>query len=70
VFSGYRLGDVRTVAVEDWLRELDLANGSKAKIRNAFHALYSHAERFYELLVLVDAMRDGRVRERELAGAN
>ena len=42
----YRLGDVRTVAVEDWLAALKMANGSKAKIRNVFHGLYSHAERY------------------------
>ena len=42
----YRLGDVRTIAVEDWLGDLSLANSSKAKIRNVFHALYSHAQRY------------------------
>jgi len=42
----YRLADVRTVAVEDWLKALDMANGSKAKIRNVFHTLFSHAERY------------------------
>lgn len=45
-WGNYRLGDVRTVAVEDWLRGLTMANGSKAKVRNVFHALYSHAERY------------------------
>ena len=42
----YRLGDVRTVAVEDWLGSLTLSNASKAKVRNIFHALYSHAQRY------------------------
>ncbi len=42
----YRLGDVRTVAVESWLGDLNLANASKAKVRNVFHALYSHAQRY------------------------
>lgn len=42
----YRLGDVHAVAVEDWLASLKLANPTKAKIRNVFHALYSHAERY------------------------
>lgn len=42
----YRLGDVRTVAVEDWLGSLNLSNGTKAKMRNVFHALYSHAQRY------------------------
>ena len=45
-WGDYRLGDVRTVAVEDWLRGLKMADGSKAKLRNVFHALYSHAERY------------------------
>jgi integrase len=42
----YRLGDVRTVAVEEWLGSLTLANPTKAKMRNVFHALYSHAQRY------------------------
>jgi integrase len=42
----YRLGDVRTVAVEDWLGSLKLANPTKSKMRNVFHALYSHAQRY------------------------
>jgi len=45
-WGAYRLGDVRTVAVESWLGDLDLANASKAKVRNVFHALYSHAQRY------------------------
>src|SRR5207245_543223 len=38
--------DVRTVAVEDWLRTLPLANGSKAKIRNLMSTLFNHAMRY------------------------
>ena len=45
-WEGYKLGDVRTVAVEDWLGSLTLANPTKAKVRNIFHALYSHAQRY------------------------
>jgi len=45
-WESYKLGDVRTVAVEDWLGGLLLANASKAKVRNVFHALYSHAQRY------------------------
>jgi integrase len=45
-WGAYRLGDVRTVAVESWLGDLNLANASKAKVRNVFHALYSHAQRY------------------------
>ena len=36
---------VKTVAVEDWLKCLPLANGSKAKVRNVMHALFNHAMR-------------------------
>jgi len=45
-WGDYRLGDVRTVAVEAWLANIKLANASKAKIRNVFHTLYSHGQRY------------------------
>jgi integrase len=45
-WQSYRLGDVRTVAVEDWIGSLSLANASKAKVRNLYHALYSHSQRY------------------------
>jgi len=45
-WGNYRWGEVRTVAVEDWLGSLNLANPTKAKMRNVFHALYSHAQRY------------------------
>jgi integrase len=45
-WGSYRLANVRTVAVEDWLGSLNMANATKAKLRNVFHALYSHAERY------------------------
>ncbi len=44
--------DVRTIAVEEWLRRLTLpsgkrmANGTKAKTRNIMHALFNHAIRY------------------------
>jgi integrase len=44
--------DVRTVAVEGWLKTLTLkdgskmARGTKAKIRNIMHALFNHAIRY------------------------
>lgn len=44
--------DVRTVAVEGWLKSLTLpdrrkmARGTKAKIRNIMHALFNHAIRY------------------------
>ena len=45
VWGEHSLSDVRTVAVEDWLRTLPLANGSRAKIRNLMSALFNHAMR-------------------------
>lgn len=42
----FSLSDVRTVAVEDWLRTITLSNGSKAKIRNLMSALFNHAMRY------------------------
>jgi integrase len=39
------LDDVKAVAVEKWLRSLDLAPGTKAKIRNHMSALFSHCIR-------------------------
>jgi len=40
------LSDVRTVAVETWLKSVPLADGTKAKLRNLMHALYNHAMRW------------------------
>ena len=34
-----KLFEVKTVAVEEWLRGLPLANGSKVKLRNVMHAV-------------------------------
>ena len=45
-WSPYRLKDIKSVVVEEWLRSLPLANGSKAKIRNLMHAIYNHAIRW------------------------
>ena len=45
-WRSYRLGDVKTVQVEQWLHSLPLAQGSRAKIRNIMSALYSHAIRW------------------------
>jgi integrase len=42
----HRPSDMRTVEVENWLHGLDLANGSKAKIRNLLHTLFNHAIRY------------------------
>jgi integrase len=42
------LGQVKAVAVEEWLKSLGKANGTKAKIREVFGAAFRHAMR-YEL---------------------
>lgn len=42
----YRLKDVKRVLVAEWLAQLPLANGSRAKIRNIMHALFNHAIRY------------------------
>ena len=44
-WQGYLIANVRTVAVEDWLAELELAPGTKAKIRNVMSAIFNHAIR-------------------------
>jgi len=40
-----KLREVRTVAVEKWLRKLKLSRGSKAKIRSIMSVLFNHAIR-------------------------
>ncbi len=44
-WGAYRLMDVRTVKVEEWLGSLPLAPASKTKIKSAFSVLYNHAIR-------------------------
>jgi len=50
-WGNFNLTDVRTIAVETWLRELrrrdgeDLASSTKAKIRNVMSVLFNHAIR-------------------------
>ncbi len=39
------LSDIHTVAVEDWLKAVPLAPGSRAKIRNLMSTLFNHAMR-------------------------
>jgi integrase len=45
-WKSYRLPDVKSVQVEQWLKTLSLAPGSRAKIRNIMSAVYSHAIRW------------------------
>jgi integrase len=44
-WGSFPLGEVKAVAVEDWLKTLPLANGSKAKVREVFGAAFRHAVR-------------------------
>jgi integrase len=44
-WGSHALPDVKAVDVEDWLGALDLAPGSKKKIRDIMHLLYEHAIR-------------------------
>jgi integrase len=41
----YRISEVRTIAVENWLDQIPRANGTKAKIRNIMSGLFTHALR-------------------------
>ena len=41
-----RISDVRTIDVENWLRNLSLARGTKAKIRKTLNLLFNHAIRW------------------------
>jgi integrase len=61
------LDDVKAVEVERWLRGLDHANGTKAKIRNHLSALFSHAIRheLYSRLNPISSVRQSAVRERD-----
>ncbi len=61
-----RLDQVRTVAVEKWLRSLELAPGTKAKIRNIMSALFAHANR-HEMIASnpIRGVRCSAKRERE-----
>jgi len=45
-WGDYRLSDVKTIAVEQWLRKIDRANATKARIRNLMSALFNHGIRW------------------------
>ncbi len=45
-WRSYKLSDVKTVAVEEWLGNLSLAAATKAKLRNIMSALFNHAIRY------------------------
>jgi|SRR5579859_20586 len=44
-WQSYRLSEIKTVAVEEWLGSLSLAAGTKAKLRNIMSVLFNHAMR-------------------------
>jgi integrase len=44
-WKAYRIQDVKAIAVEEWLGNLAIANGTKSKIRNIMSALFKHASR-------------------------
>jgi hypothetical protein len=44
-WGSHKLGEVRTVQVEEWLDSLSLAPASETKIKSVFSVLYSHAIR-------------------------
>ncbi|MGA9241912.1 MAG: site-specific integrase [Silvibacterium sp.] len=45
-WKDHKLSDVKAVAVEKWLDGLDLAPGTRTKIRNLMSAVYSHGIRY------------------------
>ena len=45
-WGSYRVTEVKAVAVQQWLRSLKYANGSKAKARNIMSAVFNHAVRW------------------------
>jgi integrase len=55
ILGSFNIRDIRTVAVESWLRQLrrqdddDLANSTKAQIRSVMSVLFNHAIRYERL---------------------
>jgi len=61
-----RLDQVKPIEVERWLRSLDLAPGTKSKIRNIMSALFAHARRYGMILTNpIQAVRSSAKRLRE-----
>ena len=46
MWEALSLSDVRSVEVENWLKAVRLAPGTKAKLRNLMHAIFNHAMRW------------------------
>jgi integrase len=66
-WNAVRLSAVKPVEVEQWLRSLKLANGTKAKIRNIMSALFQHALRHQFLTVnpIRGLVRQSALRQRD-----
>jgi integrase len=45
-WGGERIADIRAFRVEAWLKNLDYADATKAKIKNVFSVLFQHALRY------------------------
>ncbi len=48
-WESYLLHDIHSVAAQDWLYQLNVSNGTKAKIRNIMSAVFRHAIRYGSL---------------------
>jgi len=59
------IDQIRTVAVEGWLRSIPRAKGTKSKIRNTMSALYNHAIRreFTDKNPITGPVRESGVRQ-------
>jgi len=62
-----KIKDVRTIDVENWLRSVTLARGTKAKIKKTFNLLFNHAVRweFAERNPIAGPVRGSGVRQSE-----
>lgn len=45
-WSGERIADIKAFRVEEWLKSLDKADGTKSKTKAVFSVLYQHAMRY------------------------
>jgi integrase len=45
-WGGERIADIKAFRVEDWLKSLDKADGTKSKTKAVFSVLYQHAMRY------------------------
>ena len=64
-WGDFPLQNVKAIAVEDWLKTLPLANGSKAKVREVFGAAFRHAMR-HEMYALNPIASVRQIRKRAI----